>query len=188
MKAQRDFLVLGGPGHLQVIRLEDGQQTFEMQDEASKANPVQVFVYRIARVGAGSHPPIGFLVPAHIDGEQKHLSAWVFNKLVQALMSGHPMSGQVLLGLNFTVSDREPHVRTIRAETRAHPIGANGIVRLAPLATHDCNKMIDNRLFIELKDVRGFLEATVRDAAQRAFQPFIDRAVDQVLRNEKWKP
>lgn len=177
-----DFLVLGGPGHLQVVALEDNRDVFEMADVTPDRNPVQTFRYKVVRVGAGSHPPIGFLVPAHLEGDAKHISAWVFNKLVQSLMGGdHPMAGHAVLGLNFVLAGS-----VLQAQVRAHPVGVNGFVRLAPLDVKESCLMVEPELLRSLKDPRGFLETKVRMAAEEAFRPFIDRAVNHVLNRGDW--
>lgn len=188
MSDLRNILALGGPGHLQVIQLGSGQQTFKMADASEDRNPVQVFTYRIVLVGAGAHTPIPFLVPAHLKGEQKHIAAWVFNQLVQALMNPHPMANNVLLLLGFVVSSPDPHTVNVRAEVRAHSVGHNGVVRLAPIDFQRCDHRMDKKAIATAKQhlQSGYLRSITERAMTRALQPLVDRAVDQVMKHEGW--
>lgn len=185
MEPQGAYLVLGGPGHLQIVSLAPGQETYAMESEPDGSALAQTFVYRIAKVGAGAQRPIGFLVPAHLRDEPELIAGWVFNKLVQSLMKPHPMVNHLLCGFNFVVSERED-ARVLRAEVRTHIVGANGIVRLAPVVTYDANKMIDRRMLADIRDSRGLLEAHARDVAWQAFKPLIEKAVHSLLHNQGW--
>lgn len=187
MSDQSKFLVLGGPAHLNLVTLQDGAPELVVQEEPKEGDPlIQSFVYKRAALAVGTHPPVTFLIPSHLEGHPGDLAGWVFNQIVQALMSGHPLAGHVVLSLGFNVYDRDSTERVVRAEVRAHPVMPNGIVARTPIQKTEGSFRLDFRELVELKPEHA--KARFREGAQRAMmlalRPLVDRTVDQIVERE----
>lgn len=191
MSEQSRFLVLGGPAHLNLVTLQEGAPELVVQEEPRDGDPlVQSFVYKRASLAVGTHPPVTFLIPSHLEGHPGDLAGWVFNQIVQALMGNHPLAGHVVLSLGFNVYDRDSQERVVRAEVRAHPVMPNGIVARQPIQRTDGSFRMDFGELVALKPEHA--QARFREGAQRAMmlalRPLVDRTVDQIIQRELKPP
>lgn len=187
----KSILLLGGPAHLNLVQIQDGAPEFVITETPHDGDPlVQSFVYKRSSLRVGTHPPVEFLIPSHMEGNPADVAGWIFNQLVQALMSRHELGGQIALTLGFAVKDHDSE-RVIRAEVSAHTILHSGLIGEKAVDTQHHNFMIRFEDLYALVG-EGTAEARIREGAHRsmylALRPVIDKTVDLMLKHEQKPP
>jgi hypothetical protein len=187
-------LALGGPIHLAVVPLADGQSFHEVPEEVlgpdgKPSALIQVFRYRRELVAAGSGQPINFLIPDHFAAVPGAIAAWVFGVLVRSIMESVPETSLAALVLGFKVADPNPHIRQITAFTHVHSVNGNRM-SVRPVKEFDCSTQVDRSMLISL---RGGAEEQRRCAAEiaartmrQALDPIVEMAVKHVMTKDRW--
>lgn len=181
------LLALGGPAHLNLVELGTDAPHFCVREDNPEEAVTQSFLYKRAHIGVGSHPPVTFLIPAHLEGNPKDIAGWMFNQICQALMNPHPLSGKILLLLALSARESPGgDGRVFTAEVGAHVVQPHGIVGPQPLRKEQVSHRIDiSELRLYPAEV---VKERLRQLAHRAFDKAIDATIAIVDKAGELKP